>query len=172
MSLKDDLKFPDITLALMYALEVQEMVETSREAEFAEVQHTYGLDDQAADAVIESTCRRYMTQLVNKALQATKDFKEHDALQLLKRMLRYAKFVTTGTVEADGGNFGEADKSSLIAVYANEARAGTDPEIRALEAQGDQTQRLRELIELDPFYYVPYETAEIVGNDLTDAWGE
>lgn len=172
MSLKEDLKFPDITLALMYALEVQEMVEQSREAEFEEVQHAYELDDQAAEAVIESTCRRHVTTLVNKALQAMREFKEHEALLLLKSALRYAKFVTTGTVEADGGNFEETDKRDLIAIYANEARAGTDPEIRALEARGDQAQRLRDLIEMNPAFYVPYDTAELVDSEMTDAQDE
>lgn len=172
MSLEEDMGFSPITLGLMFALEAQQLVEQSREAELEEVQHAYGIPDQGADAILESTCRRYMGELANKALQAIKEFKERDALALVKQMLRYGRYVTTGTIEADGGNFEESDKNDLIACYANEARAGTDAEIAAYEAQGDQAQRLRELIELNPAYFMPYDPSEITGNDMTDAWGE
>lgn len=173
MTFREDLECSEEDLSVMFAVEVQQLLQDSRDAELKEVQLSYGIDDEIAAMIIESTSRICMSELVNKGLAAISVFKERDALVLLKRMLRYAKYITTGTVEGDGGNFKQSHKDDLIACYANEVRAGTDPEILALEAQGDQAQRLRDLIELNPEYLVPYdESWDMEGNDISDAWGE
>lgn len=171
MSLVEDVGFTHITAGLMFALEVQQLVETSREAEIEAVRQAYDIPTQSAGGIVESTCRRYVTMLVNKAMTAVTEHKHRLALGMVKRVLKYAKFITSGTVDADGGNFDESHKNAIIACYANELRAGTDPEILAYAAEGDMEQRLRDLIYLDPAYYVELSDKPVEVNTLTDAWG-
>jgi predicted component of type VI protein secretion system len=121
---------------------------------------------------VESTCRRYISQILNLALGAAKNYQEKEALQWTKRVLRYAKYVS-GTVDADGNLFSEADKKQMIACCSNELRLGSDAELqRMAEEQGDVAEKLRQMIVLSRDFVPPTEPLDkMAGNDISVAWG-
>lgn len=155
-------------LTYMFALEVQLLVNQGQEEQFRDLQQAYDLPEQRAAEIIEATCKRYVSQLLNLALRAAKKYDERDAILWTKRLLKYAVFIT-GAVEADGNLFREADKLRLVEFYQAELESAEDSEILALaEQHGDLAQRLRELIQLSPDFVAPLQGIEgLLGNVKT-----
>lgn len=172
MDLREDVQFSDSLLGLMFALEAQYLVENALETEIDTVQAAYGIPAERASAILASTCRRYTSQLLNLALGAAKNYQEQEALQWVKRILRYAKYVP-GTVDADGNLFSDADKKRMIACCSDELRLGTDPELQRLALeQGDIAEKLRQMIVLSKDFIPPTEPLDkMAGNDMSVAWG-
>ena len=85
----------------MYALEVQYLIENGLENDLLEVQEAYDIPVDRAEEIIEMSCKRYISQLLNLALRGAKKYDEQDAVKWLKQIVKYAVFVN-GQVEADG----------------------------------------------------------------------
>lgn len=165
LDMRKDAGFNDHMLTYMFALEVQELVSQGLEDQFSDLQQAYDLPEQRAAEIIEATCKRYISQLLNLALRAAKKYDERDTILWTKRLLKYVVFVS-GTVQADGNLFSAADKKRLVAFYQAELESAEDKEIVALAAQhGDLTQRLRDLIHLSADYVAPLQGIEgLLGN--------
>lgn len=165
LDMKKDAGFNDHMLTYMFALEVQSLVQQGQEDQFRDLQQAYDLPEQRAAEIIEATCKRYVSQLLNLALRAAKKYDERDTVLWTKKILKYVVFISV-TVMADGNLFSEADKQRLVSFYQAELESGEDAEIAALaEQHGDLSQRLRELIVLSEDFVAPLQGIEgLLGN--------
>lgn len=169
MSWRTDLGFSDPLITYLYALEVQLLVEGgTAEEELGELQTAYDIPEQRAAEIVEATCKRYISQLLNLALRAAKKYDERDAVRWLKHILKYAPFVSSA-VDADGNLFSAADKARLGAFLQAELDSGEDAELRALsERVGDVREKLREMIRLTEDFVAPLQGIEgLLGNVKT-----
>jgi hypothetical protein len=160
-----DVGFSDPLISYLFALEVQDLVENASEDELRDLQSAYDIPDERAAAIVEATCKRYISQLLNLALRAAKKYDELETVSWVKRILRYAPFVSSA-VDADGNLFGEADKARLIEFYQTEAESGEDKELVELgERVGSAKEKLRDLINLTEDFVAPQQGIEgLLGN--------
>lgn len=160
-----DLGFNDQLLTYLYALEVQRLVDTGAEEELGELQSAYDIPVEHAAEVVEATCKRYISQLLNLALRGAKKYDERDAVAWLKRILKFAPFVS-GAIDADGNLFTEADKARLIEFYHAEMESGGDAELIGLSKRvGDVREKLRGMIHLTEDFVAPVQGIEgLLGN--------
>ena len=83
----------------LYALEVQSLIESGQEALLGDVREAYDIPEQIASEIVELSCKRYISQLLNLALRAAKRYKEEEAVEWTRQIAKYAVFVD----EADHG---------------------------------------------------------------------
>jgi hypothetical protein len=121
--MQEDAGFSAGMAAFLFALEVQYLVENSLvEAEFLQLPAAYGIPDERAHDILEATCARYVSQLLNLALRAAKKYDEREAVRWATQVLQYASYIP-GAVAADGNLFKSADKARLIAFCQAQAEA-------------------------------------------------
>ena len=153
--------FSDALVSYLYALELQLAIETGATEELADLQSAYNIPELRAGEILEATCKRHISQMLNLALRAAKKYDERDALSWLKRILLYVPYVSSA-VEADGNLFSEADKDRLITFYQAEIETGDDAELVDLagKIEGDVQDRLRGLINLSSDFVPPAQGME------------
>lgn len=157
LELQKDAGFNDKLVTYLYALEVQYLVENGLEAELQEVQEAYNIPVERAEEIVEASCKRYISQLLNLALRAAKKYDEQDALKWLREIIKYAVFVT-GPIDADGNLFSEKDKIRLISFYQAELAEYNESDI-------DMVAKLKEIINLTDDFVPPVQGIEgLLGN--------
>ena len=174
LELQEESGFSSALVSTLFGLEVQYLIEHSLEGdatEFAGIKQVYGIPEARAQELFESVCRRYVSQLLSIALRLAKKYDEANAMVWMKRLLRYAVYLSDAVpVEVDGSLYTDADKERLIGFYQDEienirtangrAAAGgssmrnnkikVDQELAALyEQHGDQTEQLRRMIHIN-----------------------
>jgi len=165
LDMKKDTGFNDRLVTYLYALEVQYMVDNGMEDELSEVTDAYDIPEERAEDIIEVSCKRMVSQLLNLALRGAKRYDERDAMRWLKEILKYAVFISS-PVDADGNLFSEEDKKRLIAFYQAEVDSGEDAVLLAMiEENGDMTDKLREIINISEDFVAPIQGIEgLLGN--------
>jgi hypothetical protein len=165
LSWRADLGFGDELITYLYALEVQGLVESGNEDELVDLQTAYDIPLERAAEIVEATCKRYVSQLLNLALRGAKKYDERDAVRWLKKILQYAPFVS-GAVDADGNLFSGADKARLISFYQAEMESAEDEELATLsEKVGDVREKLQQMIHLTEDFVAPVQGIEgLLGN--------
>lgn len=109
----------------MYALEIQEMIESGDTDNLLDAQEGYGIPEERASEMVEATCRRYIGQILNFALRAARKYNEQECVLQTQKVLDYAQFIDLGegAVDADGNMFSEDDKERLITFYEGSKRS-------------------------------------------------
>jgi hypothetical protein len=113
-------------VAFMYALEIQDMIERGDTDGLADAQEGYGIPEERASDMVEVTCRRYVSQILNFALRAARKYNEQECVMQTQRVLDFAQFIDIaegGAVDADGNMFSEDDKERLIAFHEGGRRS-------------------------------------------------
>ncbi|RYH28794.1 hypothetical protein EON65_10845 [archaeon] len=175
-------------LALLFALEVQYLVDNDMADELPELEESYDIPEQRAGDIVEAVAIRYIDQLLNVALLAAQKYEEAECIAKVKEILKYADFVSR-PVRANARIFSEEDKKRLISFYLTELESALD---EGEEAVGDvaakkdhEIQLLKDLIDLSEDYVTPGNgmrgllgtmPEDTVGNDATKgkknwAWG-
>ena len=166
LDFRSDVGFSDAFITYLYALEVQLAVESGEgQQELADLMISYGIPPERAEEIVEATCKRHVSQLLNLALRAAKKYDERDTLRWVINILQYAPYIST-PVDADGNLFDEADKDRLIAFYQAEAESAEDAQLIELTTRiGDVKAKLRELIHLTEDFVAPQQGIEgLLGN--------
>ena len=57
------------------------MIESGQEALLGDVREAYDIPEQIASEIVELSCKRYISQLLNLALRAAKRYKEEEAVE-------------------------------------------------------------------------------------------
>jgi len=165
LEMQKDTGFSTTILTYLYALEVQVMVDNGLEGDLTEVQEAYDIPDDRAADIVEACCKRYVNQLLNFALRGAKRYNEQDTIKWVKRIIKYAVFIST-PVEADGSMFDDDDKKRMISFYQTEVANGEDAELLALvEQYGDMADKFREMINVTDDYVSPISGIDgLLGN--------
>lgn len=136
-------------MTYLYALEVQKLVNSGQEDELQEIQETYCIPEEKAQGIIEAACKRYLDQLFNLALRATKKFDEKDANRWLTEIVKYARYVS-GTIDCDGSIFTEKDKERLLLYLESMAL-----DVNLAEGEESIVDRMRRMMNLTEAYVPP-----------------
>ena len=168
LEIKKDISFNERLITLLYALEVQYLVENNSEDEFSEIQEAYDIPDNRAAEIVDETCKKYISQLLNLALRSAKRYEETECIRWTKEILKYAKFIS-GKVDADGNLFTESDKKRLISFYQAEleekANSKSDADSDASEIGADELAKLKDMIRLTEDFVPPVQGIEgLLGN--------
>ena len=166
LDIQKDTGFNERLITYLYALEVQYMIENGQEAELNDIQQSYDIPEQRAQEIIEACCKKYLDQLINLGLRSARKFDDKNTIVWVKRILKYAMFVTT-PIDADANLFSGDDKKQLIAVFQTEVDLKQDQELLSIIEQYDidLTEKLRELINLTEEYVAPLQGMEgLMGN--------
>ena len=151
-------------VSYMYALEIQDMIENGDTDNLLDAQEGYGIPEERASEMVEVTCRRYISQILNFALRAARKYNEQECVLQTQKVLEYAQFIDLeeGGVDADGNMFSEDDKERLITFYEGSKRslagvaAAADAQEGLAERSNDDSkevaQTLRSLIHLTEDY--------------------
>ena len=83
-------------MTYLYALEVQDLIERGEETLLQDVREAYDIPEEIAAQIVELSCKRYISQLLNLALRAAKRYKEEEAVEWTKQIAKYAEFVAEG----------------------------------------------------------------------------
>jgi hypothetical protein len=169
--MKTDLMFSDDLVGMLFALEIQDLVENGRETEFIEVQESYGISPEGATAVVEAVCEKYVSQLLGTALGHARKYREAECVEATRRILQYAQYLSN-TVDADGNVYNDNDKQRLISFYLSHLEAQTeedgDMSIVTPQLRADIANKLRDMIVLSRHYIPPEIGAEgALGNDFS-----
>jgi hypothetical protein len=148
LDMQKDTGFNEKFVSYLYSLEVQYLVDNDMSEELQEVQEAYDIPEERAAEIIEVSCTRYVSQILNFALRAAKKYDELSAVRVGKQVLKYAGFIS-GRVDADGNMFTEADKDRLLS-FLRDAQRDT-----ATEEDRSAVMRLKELIHLTEDYVPP-----------------
>ena len=163
LDIQKDAGFNPKLVSYMYTLEVQDMIENGQEAELQEIQEAYDIPRQQAEAIVEATCKRYVSQLLNIALAAAKKYNEVESVKWTQKIAKYM-FFFSDSVDADGGMFSEDDKERLITFFRDNENSTRDP-IQKKEV----AMRLKSLIRLNDDFVAPVEgLAGLLGLPKTD----
>lgn len=149
----DDMGFNDRLRAYLFTLEVQELVENEQSMDLLDLQEAYNIPIERAEDIIEATCRRYISQLLNLALRAAKKYDEPGAVRYVNQINRYIDFVD-GTVDADGNIFKETDKDRLVSFFENDRNSDSNSDA---EDTKEKCSRLRACINLTDDYKAPID---------------
>lgn len=149
LDFRKDTGFNDKLVTYLYALEVQSLVESGRENELKDVQEVYDIPEDKAQEIIEASCKRYLSQILNLALRAAKKYDEKESARWMREVVKYSTFISD-SVDADGNIFSEADRARLISFY--EAELGSEV---SNEDKSSISDRLKHLINLSPDYVPP-----------------
>ena len=155
LELQKDTGFNERFVAYLFSLEVQYAIENDMVDELQEIQQAYDIPEERAEAIIEVSCVRYMSQILNFALRAAKKYDETEAVKWGQAVLKYAPFISN-TVDADGNMFSESDKDRLISFLHDELRGSGN------ESEDDRAaiSRLKDLIKLTKDYVAPLKGIE------------
>jgi hypothetical protein len=165
LEMQKDTGFSEKLVTYLYALEVQLLVESGLEGELNDVQEAYDIPDDKAAIIVEATCSRYVSQMLNFALRGAKRYNEKETILWVKKIMKYAVFISS-PVDADGDMFKEEDKKRMIQLYQTEVETGEDAELLELvEMYGDMTDKFRELIHLTTDYVSPTNGIEVSQSD-------
>eukprot|EP01038_Epipyxis_sp_PR26KG_P010886 gene10886-14609_t len=142
----------------------QYLIENGLENDLLEVQEAYDIPVERAEEIIEMSCKRYISQLLNLALRGAKKYDEQDAVKWLKQIVKYAVFVN-GQVEADGNLFTENDKKRLISFYqsevesqlTNQSSSSNESEVESDMKNHDMIVKLKEMIYLTNDFIPPVQ---------------
>jgi len=156
LSMTGDMGFNDRLRSYLFTLEVQELVDRGAPAEdLIDIQDAYSIPIERAEAIIESACKRYISQLLNLALRAAKKYDEPGAVLYVKRINQYVMFVDEdGSVDADGNIFRKTDKDRLVGFYENHCKDAGDVDESDLK---EQCRRLGSLINLTEDFEPPID---------------
>jgi len=167
LDMQKDTGFNERLITYLYALEVQYLIENGQEIELNDIQQSYDIPVDRAQEIIEACCKKYLDQLINLGLRSARKFDDKNTILWIKKILKYAIFVTTA-IDADANLFSEDDKKQLIAVYQTEVDLKQDQELmNIIEQYADinLTEKLRELINLTEEYVAPLQGMEgLMGN--------
>jgi hypothetical protein len=151
-------------LGLLYALEVQYAVEENLMDELGELQMTYEIPEQSAVLIIESTCKKYLEQIVTLALRASRRYEEREAVAYMEIILKYVRFLPEEMkILADPRIFQIEDIERLIGFYFAEKefqRSTNNVDTSSTSGGEDDSQdrlvnRVRTLIQLSNDYIPP-----------------
>ena len=138
-------------MGMLFAVEAQALLESGREDELEELREAYELSEDAAEEIVQLVCKKYVSQLQNLALRASKLYNEEEAVKWTKEILKYARFFE-GSVDADAMLFDEEDKERLISFMESDASSAEE----GLSATDHESaNRLRDLIRLTPSFKAP-----------------
>jgi hypothetical protein len=151
-SFREDTGFGDQFIGYMYALEVQDLVESDRVDELRDLQEAYEMPEEAAASIVDNASRRYINQMLNFALRAAAAYKEVECITWTKKILQFAEF-TDARVDANGAIFNQEDKRRLIGFMEDHLREEVDEEEEVI---GETLARIDELIHLSSDYITPY----------------
>jgi hypothetical protein len=179
--MQKDTGFNERLITYLYALEVQYLVENGEETELQNVQEAYDIPDERAEAIVEASCKRYVSQLLNLALRAARKYNEPESVRYTKQVAKYAKFVS-GQVDADGTMFSEDDKKRMISFFESAMR-DEDPD--HVDEEYQVAEKLRSMINLTEEFVAPLQgidglLGKVKGMDAMDgdesgekkwAWG-
>lgn len=142
-----EIGFSPVFVSLLFAMEVQDAIETQREDELRDLQELYDFEASTAVLIIEASVKRYLSQVIALALSAAKRFNEPVAVDLATTILRYLPMISdTVKIAADGNLFRPADVERLVSFYL----ADVDNQITEIQqtlqdsnSTTDETERLR-----------------------------
>lgn len=113
-----EIGFSPVFVSLLFAMEVQDAIETHREDELRDIQELYDFEASSAVLIIEASVKRYLSQVMALALSAAKRFNEPVAVDLATTILRYLPMISdTVKIAADGNLFRPADVERLVSFY-------------------------------------------------------
>ena len=155
LDLQKDTGFNERFVAYLFSLEVQYVIDGGMIDELQEIQQAYDIPEERAEDIIEASCIRYMSQILNFALRAAKKYDETEAVKWGQAVLKYTPFVSR-TVDADGNMFSEPDKDRLISFLHDELRGSGN------ESEEDKAaiSRLKDMINLTRDYVAPLKGIE------------
>jgi hypothetical protein len=148
LDMQKDTGFNERLVAYLYSLEVQYLIDNDMAEELQEIQQAYEIPEERAADIIEVSCVRYLSQILNFALRAAKKYNEVEAVKWGQQILKYAAYVS-GKVDADGNMFTDSDKDRLVSFMSDELRtSGSEEEKMAVL-------RLKELINITDAFVPP-----------------
>jgi hypothetical protein len=163
LNLQKDAGFNPKMISYLYTLEVQASIEEGLETDLQEIQEAYEIPQDRAEAIVEATCKRYISQLLNLALASAKKYKEEDSNKYTLQITKYM-FFFDGSVDADGNLFSEDDKDRLITFFRD--REGSN---LSNDDKKEISSRLKSLINLTEDFVAPVEgLAGLLGAKKTD----
>ena len=163
LNLQKDAGFNPKMISYLYTLEVQASIEEGLETDLQEIQEAYEIPQDRAEAIVEATCKRYISQLLNLALASAKKYKEDDSNKYTLQIAKYM-FFFDGSVDADGNLFSEDDKDRLITFFRD--REGST---LSNDDKKEISSRLKSLINLTEDFVAPVEgLAGLLGAKKTD----
>lgn len=163
LNIQKDAGFNSKLIAYMYTLEVQDMIENGLEADLQDIQEAYDIPRQQAEAIVEATCKRYVSQLLNIALAAAKKYNEVESVKWTQKLAKYM-FFFSDSVDADGNMFSENDKERLITFFRDSENSSSDA-----SQKKEIIARLKSLIHLSDDFIAPVEgLAGLLGLPKTD----
>jgi hypothetical protein len=149
LDIQKDVGLNERFVTYLYALEVQQLVNSGQEEELQEVQEGYSIPEERAQLIIEAACRRYLDQLMNLAFRAAKKFDEKDANRWLLEIVKYSQYVS-GIIDCDGSIFSAKDKERLIS-YLEAMELDKD----LAEGEESIVDRMQRMINLTEAYVPP-----------------
>lgn len=136
-------------------LQVQYMIENDLLSEIPEAQEVYDIPQDRAEAVIEACAGKFVSQLLNLALRASKKYDEVDALRWMIEVAKFSQFISS-PVLADGNLFSEDDKQRMISFYAASLTAEGDEDVGVTQKDiEDECERLKALVVLSKDFVPP-----------------
>ncbi len=170
----ENLSFTAETVASLFALEVEYLVETEQSEELVEAQESYRIDPESASQIVELVCKQHVTRIVNNALRFARGYNEEEAVRVAKQLIKFGKYFS-GKVKANGLVYSNDDKQRLITYYVRHLESQFEADADAAEAAGinseenfsdealadiisNASSKLREMIYLDPRYIASDES--------------
>jgi len=156
LDMQKDTGFNPKLVTYLYALEVQQFVKDGEEASLGDVQEAYDIPQNQAEEIVEESCKRYVSQLLNLALRAAKKYDEADTVQWVAQIAKYAVFISS-PVDADGNLFTSDDKKRMINFY--------EASLKDAAAQGQDidleiSDKLRSIVNLTEEFQAPVDGIE------------
>lgn len=119
--------FNSIMLSVLFALEVQALVEQGRETEIGDLQQVYGLSETQAVSLVEVATKRYLSQVITLALRAAKRYDEGDAVRWVNTVAKYAVFMPeTAKIAADANLYRAEDIDRLVTFFLTDLESKVD----------------------------------------------
>jgi hypothetical protein len=168
-----DLGFNERLVTYLYSLEVQDVIQKGREDELQDIQEFYNIPQDKAASIIESSAKRYLSQLFNLAFRGAKRYDEKDTLMWLKEIVKYVQFISEDNrVECDGNLFSEKDKERLLSYFENsfmnnDKLSDGTPEMSESKIT-EMSDALRRIIYLTDDYVAPLSGIQGLLGGMTD----
>lgn len=151
LEMQKDTGFNERLVTYLYALEVQSMIERGEEENLKDAQEAYDIPEDRASQIVEVSCKRYISQLLNLALRAARKYDERESVSWARQIAKFAFFVSD-KVDADGNLFVEEDKNRLISFYEASLREET-----GAQQAGEVCDKLRTMINLTDDFVAPID---------------
>lgn len=156
LDMQKDTGFNPKLVTYLYALEVQQFVKDGEEANLADVQEAYDIPQNQAEEIVEESCKRYVSQLLNLALRSAKKYDEKETVEWVSQIAKYAVFISS-PVDADGNLFKFEDKKRMIAFYEASLR---DAAAQGQEVDLEISDKLRSIVNLTEDFVAPVDGIE------------